>query len=74
VDAYVRGPRFQAIPLDDALVEAACTVARAARLRAYDCVYVALAKLAEVPLLTFDGDVAARVAAAIPSIRIEPPP
>jgi predicted nucleic acid-binding protein len=74
VDAYVRGPRFQAIPIDDDLVEAACTVAREAKWRAYDSVYVALARIANLPLLTFDDDVASRVAASLPGVRIEPQP
>lgn len=74
VDAYVRGPRFQVVPIDDDLVEAACNVAREARLRAYDAVYVALARILNVPLLTFDEEVAARVVATFSGIRVEPQP
>lgn len=70
VDALVRGPRFYACMLDGALLEQAARVARTARLRAYDAVYVALALTRGKPLLTLDGDVVARSAACFPELRV----
>lgn len=62
VAAQIGGPRFVEVPVDDALIARACEVARAARLRAYDAVYVAVAALHDATLLTLDGDVVARCA------------
>ncbi len=41
VDVVVSGLRFHAVPIDAALIDSAAHVARSARLRAYDAVYVA---------------------------------
>jgi predicted nucleic acid-binding protein len=70
VDALVRGPRFSACVLDEGLLEEAVRVARIARLRAYDAVYVALALLRGEPLLTLDGEVVSRSTACFPALRI----
>ena len=70
VDAVIRGPRFHARPLDGALLERSVQVARVARLRAYDAVYVALALLADVPLATLDGEVVERCSATLAGLRV----
>jgi len=70
VDAIVRGPRFHARPLDGALLERSVEVARVARLRAYDAVYVALALLADTPLLTLDAEVVERCSARFAELRV----
>ncbi|MFN7142321.1 MAG: type II toxin-antitoxin system VapC family toxin [Myxococcota bacterium] len=70
VDAVIRGPRFHARPLDGAMLERAVQVARIARLRAYDAVYVALALLADAPILTLDGEVVERSGASFPDLRV----
>lgn len=70
VDAVLRGPRFHARPLDAELLERAVHVARTARLRAYDAVYVALALMCDEPLLTLDGDVVERASATFPELRV----
>lgn len=65
----MRGPRFYACALDEALLEEAVRVARIARLRAYDAVYVALALARAQPLLTLDGEVVSRSTACFPELR-----
>ncbi len=70
VDAVIRGPRFHARPLDAELLERAVHVARAARLRAYDAVYVALALMWNEPLVTLDGEVVERSGAAFKELRV----
>lgn len=70
VDALVRGPRFTPCTLDGDLLEKAVQVARLARLRAYDAVYVALALLRGEPLYTLDGDVVSRCRAHFPDLRV----
>ncbi len=74
VDALVRGPRFCACPLDAALLERSVEVARVARLRAYDAVYVALALLRDAPLLTLDGEVLERSESSGLGLRLFGPP
>jgi predicted nucleic acid-binding protein len=70
VDALVRGPRFYACPLDEDLLGEAVRVARLARLRAYDAVYVALALARGEPLFTLDGEVASRCQVSFPDLRV----
>ncbi|MES2640732.1 MAG: type II toxin-antitoxin system VapC family toxin [Myxococcota bacterium] len=70
VDAVIRGPRFHACPLDAELLERAVLVARVARLRAYDAVYVALALMWNAPILTLDGEVVERSAAGFAELRV----
>lgn len=69
-DALVRGPRFCACRLDERLLGEAVRVARAARLRAYDAVYVALALERNEPLFTLDGEVVARCQLSFPELRV----
>ena len=70
VDALVRGPRFYACALDEDLIGEAVRVARLARLRAYDAVYVALALAHGEPLFTLDGDVVSRCQVSLPELRV----
>jgi len=70
VDALIRGPRFYACSLDEALLARAVHVARVARLHAYDAVYVALALARSEPLLTLDGEVVARSRACFAELRV----
>lgn len=70
IDAIVRGPRYWAAPLDAALLDRAARVAREARLRAYDAVYVALALERGVPLCTLDAELGERAAATFPGLQV----
>lgn len=70
VDAVISGPRCHACPLDGELLERAVHVARIARLRAYDAVYVALALMWNEPILTLDGEVAERSGASFADLRV----
>ena len=70
VDALVRGPRFHTRALDPVLLDGATEVARRARLRAYDAVYLALALAAEAPLYTLDADLIARVLSTYPEVAL----
>lgn len=69
-DAIVRSPRFHSCPLDERLIEEAVHVARVARIRAYDAVYVALALNRGEPLLTLDGEVGSRSLSAFPDLAV----
>ena len=73
VDALVRGPRFHAVAMDGDLLERAMFVARRARLRAYDAVYVALALARDAPLLTLDNEVIERSKANFDEFRLYTP-
>lgn len=70
VDAIVRSPRFHGCPLDEPLLAMAVRVARAARLRAYDAVYVAMALTHREPLFTLDLDVGLRSKASFPELAV----
>jgi predicted nucleic acid-binding protein len=70
VDALVRSPRFHTCVLDPSLVERTTSVARRARLRAYDAVYLALALSVGAPLYTLDADLIARVMSTYPEIVV----
>lgn len=70
VDALVRSPRFHTRALDPVLLDRATTVAREARLRAYDAVYLALALSAGAPLYTLDADLIARVTSTYPEVGV----
>jgi predicted nucleic acid-binding protein len=70
VDALVLGPRFYVCSLDEALLVRAGQVARAARLRAYDAVYVALALERGVPLFTLDREVVLRCREVFPEFGV----
>ena len=70
VDALVRGPRFYSCRLDEYLLGESVRVARLARLRAYDAVYVALALGRGEPLFTLDGEVVSRCSVSFPELRV----
>lgn len=70
VDAVIRGPRFVVCSLDGELLEHAVTVARRARLRAYDAVYVALALLRKQPIVTLDREIVERSKSHFASLRV----
>lgn len=70
--AHLSGPRFSEVPVDAALIEAAGSVARLARLRAYDAVYAAVALSSQVPLATLDVDLRQRLTAAYPGVTLLP--
>lgn len=64
------GPRFYAVALDASLLERATQVARTARLRAYDAVYVALALNRNAALVTLDSEVRSKTAQSFPQINL----
>ena len=70
VDALVRSPRFHSCSLDEELLERSVHVARIARLRAYDALYVALALTRVQPLCTLDAELAARSRAAFADLEV----
>lgn len=70
VDAIVTGPRFHAVSLDARLLEYATLIARQARLRAYDAVYVALADSSENRLCTLDLEILRRTQEVLPHITV----
>lgn len=73
VDALVSGPRFHSIAVEPSLLRRAAIVARAARLRAYDAVYAALALERSAALVTLDGDVCSRLMATFPDVMLVTP-
>lgn len=70
VDARLRGPRFLAVALDSQLLDQATAVARRARLRGYDAVYVALAMIRSQPLATLDRELVDRLASTYPDLSV----
>ena len=70
VDVLVSGPRFYAVALDASLLERATQVARTARLRAYDAVYLALALIRNAALLTLDLEVRSKTAESFPQVNL----
>ena len=66
VDAVVSGPRFHTVTLEAPLLERSVAIARAARLRAYDAVYAALALERGAALLTLDRELCAKLDGAFP--------
>jgi len=73
VDAMVSGPRFHTVALEALLIERSVAVARAARLRAYDAVYAALALEQKAALLTLDRELCSRLDAAFPEAVLVTP-
>ena len=69
VEVLVTGPRFHGIAIDSSLIERATQVARIARLRAYDAMYVALALNRGAVLLTLDSEVRSKMAEAFPNVK-----
>lgn len=72
--ALLGSPGFHRIPMDAGLLNAAIEVAEAARLRAYDAVYVALALRESAALWTFDAELADRAAVAFPELVLSTTP
>lgn len=70
VKVLVHGPRFHAVPLSEPLLENAQEIAEVAGLRAYDAVYVALARETKAQLLTFDREVRTRVSRHFPEVSL----
>ena len=70
VDVLVSGPRFHAVAVDASLLDRATQVARIARLRAYDAVYVALALKRNATLWTLDSEVRTKTADAFPRMSV----
>jgi predicted nucleic acid-binding protein len=73
VAVLVSGPRFHSVAIDASLIEKATDVARAARLRACDAVYVALALNLGAALLTLDTEVRLKIAEAFPALGLVVP-
>ncbi|MEP6651955.1 MAG: type II toxin-antitoxin system VapC family toxin [Myxococcales bacterium] len=69
VDVLVTGPRFHSVAIDAALIARAAQVARIARVRAYDAIYVALALDHGATLFTLDRDIGERVRALYPELK-----
>lgn len=70
VAVLVSGPRFHAVEVDAFLIERASQVARAARLRAYDSIYVALALDRDARLLTLDAEVRSKTSLTFPALAL----
>lgn len=65
---------FNLLPIDQALAERAADVGIAAGLRGADALYVAVAQLLDVPLVTWDNELLTRAAPrAAPLADVEPP-
>jgi predicted nucleic acid-binding protein len=73
VEVLISGPRFHSVSIDAPLIERASEVARAARLRAYDAIYAALALERNAALLTLDGEVSAKLSEVYPELRLITP-
>lgn len=73
VEVLVSGPRFHAVAIDESLVERAAEVAQAARLRAYDAVYVALALDRGAALWTLDLELRSKMSAVFPQVSLGAP-
>lgn len=69
VAALVSSQRFHSIEVDSALIDHALQVARTARLRAYDSIYVALAMDRGATLLTLDAELRTKAALAFPELQ-----
>lgn len=74
VEVLISSPRFHSVPIDAPLIERASEVARSARLRAYDSLYVALALERNAALLTLDTDVSATLGEVYPELQLLTPP
>ena len=70
VEVLISGPRFHSVPVDAPLIERASEVARAARLRAFDAIYAALALERNAALLILDGNVSAKLSEVYPQLRL----
>ena len=70
VEVLISSPRFHPVPIDAPLIERASEVARAARLRAFDAIYAALALERNAALLILDGHVSAKLSEVYPELRL----
>jgi predicted nucleic acid-binding protein len=70
IAALARSHRFTVVPVDDALVDRACLIAKTAKIRGYDAIYAATESLHDAPLLTFDQELGARLQASWPSVTV----
>ena len=70
VEVLISSPRFHSVPIDAPLIERASEVARAARLRAFDAIYAALALERNAALLILDGNVSAKLSEVYPELRL----
>jgi predicted nucleic acid-binding protein len=70
VEVLVSGPRFHCVAIDTSLIERATQVARVARLRAYDAVYVALALNRDAVFLTLDSEVRSKINEVYPDLKL----
>lgn len=70
MDARLRGPRFLPVALDSELLDQATAIARRARLRGYDALYAALARMRAQPLATLDRALIDRLAGAYPDLSV----
>ena len=57
VEISLHSEIFSAFEITESLIELASTLAKEIRLRAYDCIYVALAMQEDLPLITFDDEI-----------------
>jgi predicted nucleic acid-binding protein len=73
VEVLVTGPRFHSVAIDEALVDEAARVVRAARVRAYDALYAALALSRSAALLTLDVELRSKISAAFPQLSLPLP-
>lgn len=68
--ALCESDRILALPLDEALVEAAVEMATTAKVHAGDALYAALAVMESAPLFTLDTDLAARLKVSYPDLVV----
>lgn len=73
IDAIVSGSAFHTITVDSSLLDLATSVARQARLRAYDAVYVALASRRGETLCTLDSEILIKARDALPGLSVMVP-
>jgi predicted nucleic acid-binding protein len=69
----VLGPRFHSVAIDEALVDEAARVVRAARVGANDALYAALALSRSAALLTLDVERRSKISAAFPQLSLPLP-
>ena len=70
VEELAGGPKFETAALEAGLLDVAVRIAHAARLRAYDALYAALAAERRTPLFTLDDDLARRLRRAVPGLEV----
>jgi predicted nucleic acid-binding protein len=70
-EADLAGSKFVCYDVTPSLIDRAVTVAKAARLRAYDALYVALALQENARLATLDDEVRARLQQCYAGLLVE---